>query len=84
MLGPTGEKEAGTGQLVGLVQVAEPRPAAAVAACSSVRLSFLVVPSCFCHPGPIHRAAAAEILRAAAAGIGIVGVGFLLVKPGRT
>ena len=79
MLGPTGKKEAGTGQLVGLVQVAEPQPAAAVAARSSVCLSFLVVPSCFRHPGPIHHAAAAEILRAAAAGIGIVGVGFLLV-----
>ena len=79
MLGPTGEEEAGMGQLVGLVQVAEPQPAAAVAARFSVRLSFLVVPSCFCHPGPIHRAAAAEILHAAAAGIGIGGVGCLLV-----
>ena len=79
MLEPTGEEEAGMGQLVGLVQVAEPRPAAAVAARSSVRLSFLVVPSCFRHPGPIHRAAAAEILRAAAAGIEIGGAGFLQV-----
>ena len=71
MLEPTGEEEAGTGQLVGLVQVAEPQPAAAVAARSSVRLSFLIVPFCFRHPGPIHRAAAANFLRAAAAGIGI-------------
>ena len=79
MLEPTGEEEAGMGQLVGLVQVAEPWLAATVVAHSSVHLSFLVVPSCFRHPGPIHRAAAAENLRAAAAGIGIVGVGFLLV-----
>ena len=71
MLVPIDEKEAGTGQLVGLVQVVEPWPAAAVAACSFVRLSFLVVPFCFRHPGPIHRAAAA--------GIGIGGVGFLQV-----
>ena len=71
--------ESETGQLVGLVQVAEPRPAAAVAARSFVRLSFLDVPFCFRHPGPIHHAAAAEILHAAAAGIGIGGVGFLQV-----
>ena len=71
MLEPTGEKEAGTGQLVGLVQVAEPWLAAAVAAHSSVHLAFLVVPFCFLHPGPIHRAAAA--------GNGIEGVCFLLV-----
>ena len=79
MLEPTGEEEAGTGQLVDLVQVAEPWPAAAVAVHSFVHLSFLVVPSCFHHPGPIHRAAAAEILHAAAAGIGIGGVGYLQV-----
>ena len=79
VLEPTGEEEAGTGQLVDLVQVAEPWPAAAVAAHFSVRLTFLVVPSCFCHPGPIHRAAAADSLHAAAAGIEMGGVGFLLV-----
>ena len=79
MLEPTGEEEAGTGQLVELVQVAEPWLAAAVAAHSSVHLAFLNVPSCFLHPSPIHRAAAAEILRAAAADIEIGGVGFLLV-----
>ena len=79
MLVPTGEKEAGMGQLVGLVQVAEPQPAAAVAARSSDLLSFLVVPFCYLHPSPIHRAAAAENLRAAAAGIGIGGAGFLQV-----
>ena len=79
MLEPTGEEETGTGQLVDLVQVSEPWPAAAVAAHSSVRLSFLVVPSCFRHPGPNHRAAAAENLRTAAAGIETGGVGFLQV-----
>ena len=79
MLVPTGEEEAGMGQLVGLVQVAEPWPAAAVAAHFSVRLAFLVVPFCCLHPSPNHRAAAADILRAAAAGIGIGGVGFLQV-----
>ena len=78
MLVPTGEEEAGTGQLVGLVQT-ELWLAAAVAAHSSVRLAFLGVPFCFLHPGPIHRAAAAESLRAAAAGIGTGGVGYLLV-----
>ena len=46
MLEPTGEKEAGTGQLVGLVQVAEPWLAATVVAHSSARLAFLNVPSC--------------------------------------
>ena len=79
MLEPTGEEEAGTGQLVGLVQVAEPWPAAAVAAHSSVHLFFLVIPSCYLHPVPNHCATAAESLRAAAAGIGIEGVGYLLV-----
>ena len=78
MLEPTGE-EAGTGQLVGLVQVAEPWPAAAVAAHSSVCLSFLIIPSCYLHPSPIHRAAAANNLHAAAAGIEIGGVGYLQV-----
>ena len=79
MLEPTGEKEAGTGQLVGLVQVAEPWPAAVVAAHFSVRLSFLIIPSCYLHPDPNHRAAAAENLHAAAAGIEIGGAGFLQV-----
>ena len=79
MLEPTDEEEAGTGQLVELVQVAEPWPAAAVAAHSSVRLAFLSVPFCFLLPGPIHRAAAAESLRAAAADIGTGGVGYLQV-----
>ena len=77
MLVPTDEEEAGMGQL-GLVQI-EPWLAAAVAAHSSVRPSFLIVPFCFLHPGPIHCIAAAEILHAAAAGIGIGGVGFLQV-----
>ena len=79
MLVPTDEEEAGTGQLVGLVQVAEPWLAAAVAAHSSVRLFFLITPSCFCHPDPIPRAAAVEILRAVAAGIGTGGVDCLQV-----
>ena len=79
MLEPTGEEEVGTGQLVGLVQVAEPWLAATAVAYSSVRLAFLVVPSCFHHPSPIHHAAAAEILRAAAAGNGTGGVGCLQV-----
>ena len=70
MLVPTDE-EAGTGQLVELVRVAEPWPAAAAAAHSSVRLSFLVVPFCFCLLIPIHRAAAV--------GIGTGEVGFLQV-----
>ena len=78
MLVPIGEEEAGMGQLVGLVQI-EPWPAAAAAAHSSVHLSFLIVPFCFLHPSPIHHAAAVKILRAAAAGTGIGGVGFLLV-----
>ena len=76
MLVPT---ESETGQLVVVVQVAEQRLAATVAAHFSDLLTCLVVLFCFLHPNPIHRAAAAEILRAAAAGIGIVGVGFLLV-----
>ena len=74
MLVPTDE-EAGTGQLVGLVRVAEPWPAAAAAAHFSVHLAFLVVLICFLLPDPIHHAAAAKILHAAAAGIGIEGVG---------
>ena len=79
MLVPTDEEEAGTGQHVGLVQVAEPWLAAAVAAHSSVHLVFLVIPSCFLHPSPIHHAAAAKNLRAAAAGIGTEEVDFLQV-----
>ena len=79
MLVPIDEEEAGMDQLVGLVQVAEPWPAAAVAAHSFVCLSFLVVPSCFLPPGPIHHTAAAKNLHAAAAGIGIEGAGFLQV-----
>ena len=70
VLVPTGEEEAGMGQLVGMVLVVEPSPAAAAAAHSFGLLAFLVVPFYFLHPSPIHRAAA---------GIGIVGVGFLLV-----
>ena len=60
MLEPTGE-EVGTGQLVGLVQIAELWPAAAVAAHSSVHLSFLVVLFCCLHPSPNHRTATADI-----------------------
>ena len=71
MLGPTGEEETGAGQLVGLVQVAEPWLAAAVAVHSFVCLSFLIVPSCYLHPSPSHRAAAADT--------GIGGVGCLQV-----
>ena len=78
VLVPTGEEEGEMGLLVGLVQT-EPWPAAAVAAHSSALLAFLVVPFCYLHLSPIHRAAAAESLRAAAAGIGIGGVGFLQV-----
>ena len=74
MLVPTDEEEAGMGQLVGMALVVEPLPAAAVAAHSFGLLSFLVIPFCFHHPSPIHHAAAANILRAAAAGIGIEGV----------
>ena len=79
MLVPTGEEDAGAGQLVGLVQVAEPWLAAAVAAYSSVCLSFLIILFCYLLPSPIHHAAAAKILHAAAAGIGIEGVGSLQV-----
>ena len=79
VLEPTGEEETGTGQLVGLVQVAEPWLAATAVAHSSVHLAFLDVPSCFHHPGPILRAAAAEILCAAAAGIETWEVGCLQV-----
>ena len=81
MLVPT-ESETGQlvmGQLVGLVQVAEPWLAAAVAVHSSVHLAFLDVPFCFLHPSPIHRTAAANCLRAAAADIEIEGAGFLQV-----
>ena len=71
--------ESETGQLAVVVQVAEQWLAAAVAAHFSGHLACLVVLSCFRHQGPIHRAAAAENLRAAAAGIGIEGVGSLQV-----
>ena len=63
--------ESETGQLVVVVQVAEQWLAAVVAAYFSDHLSFLVVPFCFLYPSPIHCAAAA--------GIGIEGVGFLQV-----
>ena len=56
VLVPTGEKEVEMGQLVGLAQT-EPWLAATAAAHSSVHLSFLVVPFCFLHLDPIHRAA---------------------------
>ena len=75
MLEPTVSE---TGQLV-VVQVVEQWLAAAVAAHSSVLLAFLFVPFCYLLPDPNHRTAAAESLRAAAAGIGTGGVGFLLV-----
>ena len=76
MLEPT---ESETGRLVVVVQVAEQWLAAAVAAHFSDHLACLVVIIPFLHPSPIHRAAAADILRAAAAGIGTGGVGHLLV-----
>ena len=79
MLVPTGEEEAGTGQFVGLVQVAEPWLAATAAAHFSVCLSFLIVPFYFLLPSPIHCTAAVKNLCAAAAGIGIGGVGSLQV-----
>ena len=78
MLVPTDE-EAGMGQLVGLVRVAEPWPAAAAAAHFSARLTFLVILVCFLLPNPNHHAAAAENLHAAAADIEIGGVGYLQV-----
>ena len=77
VLVPTDE-EAGMVQLVDLVLI-EPWPAAVVAAHFSALLAFLVVPFYFLHPSPIHRAAAANYLRAAAAGIGTGGVDSLLV-----
>ena len=77
VLVPTDE-EAGMVQLVDLVHV-EPWPAAAVVAHFSGLLIFLIVPICFLHPSPIHRPAAAKILRAAAAGIGTGVVGSLQV-----
>ena len=76
---PTDEEVAGMGQL-GLVQI-EPWLAAAVAAHFSALLFFLVVLFCYLHPSPNHRAAAADILHAAAAGIEIGGVGCLQVLP---
>ena len=78
MLVPT---ESEMGQLVVVVPVAEQRLAAAVAAHFSDHLAFLVVPFCYLLPDPNHRAAAAESLRAAAADIGIGGVGSLQVLP---
>ena len=71
--------ESETGQLVVVVQVAEQWLAAAVAAHFSDHLACLVVPFCFLHPSPIHRAAAAENLRAAAAGSETGGVDCLQV-----
>ena len=68
-----------TGQLVAVVQFAEQWLAAAVAAHSFAHLAFLDVPFCFLLPVPNHRAAAAKSLRAAAAGIGTEGVGYLQV-----
>ena len=77
VLVPTDE-EAGMVQLVDLVLL-EPWPAAAAAAHFSALLVFLVVPFCYLHPSPNHCAAAGDILHAAAAGIGIEGVGSLQV-----
>ena len=79
MLVPIGEEEAEMGQLVVMALVVEPLPAAAAAAHSFGLLAFLVVLFCFLHPSPIHRTAAAENLRAAAAGIGIGEAGYLQV-----
>ena len=79
MLVPTDEEEAGTGQLVDFVQIAEPWLAAAAAAHFSGLLTFLIILFCFLCPGPIHHAAAAKNLRAAAAGFGIGRAGSLLV-----
>ena len=78
MLVPIGEEEVVMDQLVAMILVVEPSPAAAAAAHSFDLLSFLVIPFCFHHPSPIHRAAAAKILRAAAVGIGIGGVQLLV------
>ena len=79
VLVPTDVEEAGRDQLVDLVQGAEPLLAAAVAAHSFVPLTCLVVLFCFLLLIPIHRAAAAENLCAAAAGAGIGEVGYLQV-----
>ena len=68
-----------TGQLVVVVQVAERWLAATVAVHFSGLLACLVVIVPFLLPSPIHRAAAAKSFRTAAAGAGIVGVGYLLV-----
>ena len=78
MLVRIGGEEVVMGQLVAMILVVEPSPAAAVAAHFSDLLSCLVVPFCFLHPNPIHRAAAAENLRAAAAGIVFGGVHLLV------
>ena len=53
VLVPTGEEEAGMGQLVGMALVVEPLPAAAAAAHSFGLLAFLVILFCFLHPSPI-------------------------------
>ena len=79
MLVPIGEEEVVMDQLVVMDLVVEPSPAAAVAAHSSGLLSFLVIPFCCLHPSPNHRPAAADILCAAAADIGIEGVDCLQV-----
>ena len=79
MLVPIGGEEVVMGQLVVMILVVEPSPAAAAAVHSSDLLSFLIVPFCFLHPSPIHCAAAAENLCAAAAGTGIGEVGYLQV-----
>ena len=71
VLVPIGEEGVVMDQLVVMILVVEPSLAAAVAAHSSDLLSFLVVPFCYLLPDPNHRAAAA--------GIGIGGVGCLLV-----
>ena len=80
VLVPIDEEEAEMAHLVEMVLVVEPLPAAAAAAHSFGLLSFLIVPSCFLLPSPIHRTAAVKILHAAAAGTGI-GVVHLLVSP---
>ena len=73
------EEEVVMGQLVAMLLVVEPSPAAVAAAHFSDLLSFLIVPFYYLHPSPIHHAAAANSLRAAAAGIGIGEVGYLQV-----